>query len=84
MSYHHFSTFERGRIQEVLPLGYSHRGIAQKLNRHRSSVDREVRRNTADTAYVAEGAQGAYSTQDPGQNSSLYGKCNYHALRYIA
>ncbi len=41
MSYHHLTTFERGRIQELLSLGYSHRKIAQKLNRHRSCIDTE-------------------------------------------
>ena len=38
MSDYHFTTFERGRIQELLSLGYSHRSIAQKLQRHRSSM----------------------------------------------
>ena len=47
MSCRHFTTFERGRIQELLSLGYSHRTIAQKLHRHHSSVDREIRRNTS-------------------------------------
>lgn len=62
MSYHHFSTFERGRIHELLSLGYSHRAIALKLHRHRSSIDREVRRNTLGTHYDAETAQAAYHT----------------------
>lgn len=52
MSYHHFTTFEPGRIQELLSLGYSHRSIAQKLHRHRSSVDREVCRNASSMSYV--------------------------------
>lgn len=46
MSYQHFSTFERGRIEELLTLGYSNRAIATRLNRHRSSIDRELQRNT--------------------------------------
>ena len=62
MSYHHFTTYERGRIQELLSLGYSHRVIAQKLNRHRSSIDREVRRNAA-IGYVGETAQALYDTR---------------------
>lgn len=53
MSYHHLSTFERGRIQELLSLGYSHRSIAQKLNRHHSCIGREIRRNAVETGYVA-------------------------------
>ena len=60
MSYHHLTTFERGRIQELFSLGYSHRSIAQKLNRHRSSIDREIRRNASGTAYFGEVAETAY------------------------
>lgn len=60
MSYHHFTTFERGRIQELLLLGYSYRAIALKLHRHRSSIDREVRRNAIRTGYDGESAQSAY------------------------
>ena len=63
MSYRHFTTFERGRIQELLTLGYSHRAIAQKLDRHHSSIDREVRRNTSDSGYLAETAQSLYHTR---------------------
>lgn len=63
MSYHHFTTFERGRIQELLSLGYSHRSIAQKLNRHHSSISREIRRNITSTGYAGESAQMAYDTR---------------------
>ena len=63
MSYHHFTTFERGRIQELLSLGYSHRAIALKLHRHRSSIDREIRRNAINTDYDGERAQSAYDTR---------------------
>ena len=60
MSYHHHSTFERGRIEELSALGYSHRAIASRINRHRSSVDRELRRNSAKLDYKAEDAQASY------------------------
>lgn len=63
MSYHHFNTIERGRIQELLSLGYSHRAIAKKLCRHRSSIDREVRRNTIIHCYDGEKAQTEYVTR---------------------
>lgn len=72
MSYHHLTTFERGRIQELKSLGYSHRIIAQKLHRHRSCIDRELRRNTADNNYVGEVAQVAYYTRR--KNSKPWGK----------
>jgi len=60
MSYHHLTTFERGRIQELLSLGYSHRKIAQKLHRNRSSIDREIQRNISGVNYIAEVAQSLY------------------------
>lgn len=63
ISYHHFSTFERGCIQELLSLGYSHRAIAEKPCRHRSSIDREIHRNTSSTGYNGEEAQSVYDVQ---------------------
>lgn len=60
MSYHHLTTYERGRIGELLTLGYSHRCIAQKLGRHRSCIDREVCRNGTSSGYADEAAQTAY------------------------
>lgn len=68
MSYHHLTTFERGRIQELLSLGYSHRQIAQKLQQHRSCIDRELRRNS----YAGEAEQLAYETHR--KNSVSKGK----------
>ncbi|AMJ41436.1 IS30 family transposase [Anaerotignum propionicum] len=63
MSYHHFTTYERGRIEELLSLGYSHRKIAERLGRHRSSIDREIHRNATSEGYGGEHAQVAYSTR---------------------
>lgn len=63
MSYHHFTTFERGRIQELLSLGYSYRSIAHKLNRRHSSVSREIRRNMTSSGYTGESAQSAYDNR---------------------
>lgn len=63
MSYHHFTTFDRGRIEELFALGYSNRAIAKRIGRHHSSVNRELRRNTSETGYKAECAQQAYHTR---------------------
>jgi IS30 family transposase len=63
MSYHHLTTFERGRIQQLLSLGYSHRNIARELRRHHSCIDRELRRNVSDIDYTAEVAHSAYDTR---------------------
>ena len=59
MSYHHFSKYERGQLQALLEEGFSHRTIAQKLNRHHSSVSREVFRNSFGK-YQAEKAEANY------------------------
>ena len=62
MSYHHPTVFERGCIEELLALGYPNRVIAKRIGRHRSSIDRELRRNVAETGYNAEYAQSIYHT----------------------
>lgn len=82
MSYHHLTTFERGRIQELLTLGYSHREVAQKLNRHRSTIDREVSRNTTGDSYAGELAQSSYNTRR--ELCKPKGKCNDDLKRSIA
>lgn len=63
MSYHHLSTFERGRIEELSALGYSSRYIAKRIHRHHSSIDRELHRNSSKSGYEAEYAQSAYHTR---------------------
>lgn len=63
MSYHHLTTFERGRIKQLFLLGSSHRSIARELHHHHSCIDRELRRNVADIDYTAEVVQLAYDTR---------------------
>ena len=53
MSYKHLNTFERTRIEILSKMGYSTRQIAQQLNRHHSTIARELKRNTQET-YQAE------------------------------
>ena len=53
MSYHHLSTFERTRIEVLSKMGYSTRRIAKQLNRHHSTISRELKRNTQEI-YQAE------------------------------
>lgn len=59
MSYSHLTTFERGRIDSFLKLGWSARKIAKFLNRHHSTISRELRRNNTNL-YSAEIAQTDY------------------------
>ena len=54
MSYTHITTFERGRIQQLCKLGFSHNEIAKRIGRHRSTIDREIERNSVDGVYIAE------------------------------
>ena len=60
MSYHHLTTYERGRIEALTELGFSSRAITRQLGRHRSCIDREIRRNFASVQYKAETAQKNY------------------------
>ncbi len=55
MSYHHLNTFERTRIEVLSTLGYSTRQISKQLNRHHSTIARELKRNT-NNLYIAEQA----------------------------
>jgi IS30 family transposase len=45
MSYNHFTPHERYLIDNLLHFGLSHREIAGRLNRHYTSIGREVKRN---------------------------------------
>jgi IS30 family transposase len=45
-AYEHFTTEERESLSRLLQAGQSHSEIARRLNRHRSSIGREIKRNT--------------------------------------
>ena len=53
MSYNHLNTFERTRIEVLSKMGYSTRQIGKELNRHHSTIARELKRNNQKT-YQAE------------------------------
>lgn len=72
MSYHHLSTFERGRIEELWTQGFSNRAIAKRLGRHHSCIDREWDRNKTETGYTGVSAEFAYRTRR--RNSKPKGK----------
>lgn len=55
MSYNHFTTFERSRIELLHKQGHSTRQIAKQLDRHHSSIARELQKNSQDD-YQAESA----------------------------
>lgn len=61
MSYSHLSIVERGQLQMLLQLGLSLRAIGKHLNRHPSTIAREVKRSMNDMEfYHAPAAQQAY------------------------
>ena len=82
MSYLHLTTFERGRMQELLAEGYSNRAIAKRLKRHHSCIDREVRRNgQCNRSYDGEAAQQMYQVRR--NKSSAKGKCTPEVVETI-
>jgi IS30 family transposase len=60
MSYSHFSTIERGQLEALHRLGWSTRAIGRQLDRHHSSIARELKRNETITPYSPAEAQSAY------------------------
>lgn len=57
MSYKHFTQDERNEISILLKRGYSHRDIAGVLEKHHSSVSREVKNNSVNGVYDPKKAQ---------------------------
>lgn len=51
MNYTHLTEEERYQIMEWLGDGYSQTFIAQQLNRHKSTISREIRRNGSERGY---------------------------------
>lgn len=81
MSHHHFTSIERGKIEELNNLGYSSRKIAMRLNCHRSSISRELKRFEKPGEYNAEGAQQDY--EDQRRNSRAKGKWNHELAEIL-
>jgi IS30 family transposase len=61
MAYTHLTPYERGQIQALLESGVSKSEIARRLGRSKSTVTREVNRNSSRTRYRAETAQRLYA-----------------------
>lgn len=60
MSYSHINTRERSQLELLHRLGWSARAIACELDRHHSSVSRELKRQKKDETYCAVRAQKIY------------------------
>ena len=74
MSYTHLTTYERSCLEILSKSGYSTRQIAKELNRHHSTIARELRHHHLDE-YLAEEAQISYenrrgNSQPKGKNSA--------------
>ena len=63
MSHKHFTISERESILEFLALGLSKAEIARKLGRHRSSIGREIQRNSHNKKYRPHKAQENYNSR---------------------
>ena len=63
MSYHHLSICERAKIEELNKLGFSSRTIAKRIDRHHSSIARELKRSGATSLYKAETARSDYEAK---------------------
>jgi len=64
MSYHHLTIEERACIQIFYKKGMGSTAIAKELNRSKSSISRELRRNPSrDEGYNATGAQRKYNAR---------------------
>lgn len=61
MSYRHFTPAERGKLELMAKQGKSHRQMAHELGFHRTSILRELRRNSVQGAYEAHQAQERYA-----------------------
>jgi IS30 family transposase len=72
MDYQHLTTFERGRIESLHKSGYTVREIGLQINRHHSTIARELSRNS-NTKYCCKTAQEAYFCRR--QASTPKGKC---------
>ena len=63
MSYKHITINERCCIVEYLNLGWSLSKIAKELNRNKSSISREIKRNNLNGRYKAHVAQDIYENR---------------------
>ena len=63
MSYKHITINERCCIVEYLNLGWNLSKIAKELNRNKSSISREIKRNNLNGRYKAHVAQDKYENR---------------------
>ena len=63
MSYKHITINERCCIVEYLNLGWNLSKIAKELNRNKSTISREIKRNIINGKYSAHIAQSNYESR---------------------
>ena len=62
-AYRHITPTERGRIMTLFNQGHSPAAIAAELNRHKSTILRELKRNRDGESYNADKAQEKYDSR---------------------
>lgn len=83
MSYTHLNPMERGQIELLHEQGWSSTAIAARLGRHRTTISRELQRNSTSQGYGAAAAQRCYSQRR--LSCRPRSKLRYEPLRdYIA
>lgn len=83
MSQKHFSILERESILELLTLGFSYAEIGRNLNKHRSNIGREIKRNSISGKYSPYQAQKQYETRKKNCGAVSKLKDDQYALAYI-
>lgn len=87
MSYHHFSSVERGKIELMVSQGKRRAAMARELGRHPSSIGREIGRNSTRHGYDAHKADRRYQARRKAcrpQSKLAYGPLRDYVAEKIA
>ncbi|MCM3131119.1 IS30 family transposase (plasmid) [Paenibacillus urinalis] len=69
MSYSHLTIIERSKLEALKQLGMSARAIARELDRHHSTISRELKRNQSSDGYQAVASDERYQCLRQTQSS---------------
>lgn len=81
--YQHLSQKERFKLYDYIQKGVSPSEISKKLNRSRSTISRELKRNRVGSRYLPDSAQKLYLSRYPGRPKKINpDTALYHYIRY--
>src|SRR6266700_3597163 len=82
-NYQHLSQKERLKLYDYIQKGVSPSEISKKLNRSRSTISRELKRNRTGSRYLPDSAQKLYLSRYPGRPRKINpDTALYHYIRY--